>query len=57
MRPRKLTRCRVPGHGTRCGPSRERERYFARPTEKRIALRLEDALTQSSDHGDGRNPS
>lgn len=41
-RMRRLTRCRVPGHGTRCEPAQERDNSYPRSTEERRALQAEE---------------
>lgn len=39
---RRRTTCPVPGHGTRCEPSRERAKYdYYRSTEERLAMEFE----------------
>lgn len=38
---RRRTTCSVPGHGTWCDPSRERDNLHSRGTEERLALLYE----------------
>lgn len=38
---RRRTTCVVPGHGTHCEPSQERDNYHSRTTEEQLALSFE----------------
>lgn len=40
-RPRRLTRCSVPGHGDRCEVSTEQSHFYPRVTENLIAMEYE----------------
>lgn len=41
---RKKTTCCVPGHGTRCEPSCEKDKYYNRKTEKSLMFKIELSL-------------
>jgi len=43
---RRLTRCVVPGHGTRCEAARDRDSRYVRCTERRRALAYEQAANR-----------
>lgn len=47
---RRRTTCRVPGHGTWCGPAQEKDDGFPRPLEERLALEFENwAMEENPD--------
>lgn len=38
---RRRTTCAVPGHGTQCGPAREKDNDYGRAAEKHLAMLYE----------------
>lgn len=49
--PLRTTRCRIPGHGTRCEVAREQigSGLYARPTERALVLAYEEAAEEGEE--------